>query len=598
MKVLFIHPNIRTGGGPHFVPGIASLSAVLKRAGHRTELLFLQDEPTRDDLVARVKAERPDLIGFSSLTLQWPLVVRFTQWLREEVEVPILHGGCHVTMTPDTALATPGVDLICVGEGEEALLELVQRLERGEPYPDIPNLWLRLPDGRVRKNPLRPLLQDLDTLPFMDRDICRSRDLVKADVWEGSMVMAGRGCPFRCTYCINNALHRLYQGLGRYPRMRSPEKVVEECVRLRDEYGMRRLKLYDDTFTYDQRWLKAFCDLYAERVALPFLVNVRADTVRSEQLAWLKRAGCSLIILGVESGSERLRREILGRRMTDRQLLDACRAADDLGIRTWTNNMIGLPTETPEEAEETLELNRKLRPNQVQMTVFYPFPGTELREYCAAHGYLRGGEQTGMFDPVSALDLPTFPPAQIAERADRFWTEMLRIKIEKERWGVFDLLAELERADVRSSRPGYVTACRANVAGEEWGAIFAHPESRIRYLLDLPKHAHLTFAVALSPQVWSPDKGTGVDFEIVLEKNGTEQVIYSRYVDPKQHTEDRRWHFANLDLTAHGPGPACVHLITTTRGRPDHYCWATWLHPVLHAGAPGPEAFHGYDVEL
>jgi len=171
MKVLFIYPNIRTGNGPHFNHGVAMLSAVLKRAGHSTRLIALHEPPGRDSLLAEVKEFDPGLVGFSFGSHQWRHVRQIADWLLESHKVPTIAGGPHATHAPDQTLEHPGIDMVCRGEGEGAILELVEALEAGQDIASIPNLWVRTMDGVIR-NDVRPLDSNLDSLPFSEsRDI-------------------------------------------------------------------------------------------------------------------------------------------------------------------------------------------------------------------------------------------------------------------------------------------------------------------------------------------------------------------------------------------------------------------------------------------
>ena len=581
MKVLFIHCNINTGNGRHFVPGVASISSVLKEAGHETALIFLQEEIDRDLLLEKVGAENPDLIGFTTLTNQMGYIRQYTGWIREGYPVPIIHGGVHATVAPEETISQPEVDMLCVGEGEFPLLELVECVKKGKPYGDIPNLWIKRGGGRIIKNPLRPLIQDLDALPFPDRELCNYRQLLWENPMEATLLMAGRGCPFACKYCVNNAFHRLYRGLGKYVRMRTPARILEEIQLLRKNYGINRLVIFDDTFTYNHRWLKYFCGLYRQEIRLPFAVNIRVDTVNESILEMLKEAGCDTIIVGIESGSERVRRDIMGRKINNEQIIQVFQAADRLGLKTWANNMIGLPTETPEEVKETIQLNRLVRPNNAQIFVFFPFPGTELHDLCMREGYLSHREKTTIFEGESVLNLPTLTNQQILHYTEEFQKMARQIKIEKEQKGDFDFLLKFAEAEVITGGDDYVKIASEIISGEERLVIFAHPESRITYSLELPEKARLHCGISLSPYVWSEEKGSGVHFEITLNDNGSERMLFSRYIDPKNRVKDQKWHDIEVDLSSYPPGQKQLKFITTTKGKDNQFCWAVWSHPYL-----------------
>jgi anaerobic magnesium-protoporphyrin IX monomethyl ester cyclase len=584
MKVLFIHCNINTGNNPHFVPGVGSISSILKEAGHSTALIFIQEEVDRDFLLKRIEEEDPGLIAFSTLTNQMGYIRHYSRWIKERFSLPIIYGGVHATVVSDEILAGDEASIVCIGEGEFPMLELVERLEKGRSYEDIPNLWVKASDGSITKNPPRPLIQDLDSLPFPDRELFSYRQLLLDNPMAATLLMAGRGCPFACKYCVNNTLHRLYRGLGKYVRMRSPERVLEELRFLVTTYGLDRLFIYDDTFTYDHLWLEHFCDLYRTEFRLPFSINLRVDTVNERVLRMLREAGCEMIVAGVESGSERIRREIMGRKMSNEQILHVFRIADELGMKTWTNNMIGMPTETPEDVEETIRLTRLIRPNNIQITVFYPFPGTELYDLCKKEGYFSDRQKTTIFEEESILDLPTLSNEEIRRSVKEIKRIGRQIQFEKEQKGSFDFLLKFPEATVTTPVADYVQIVPLVIKGDERATIFAHPESRITYTLEFPEQARLCFGMGLSSQVWSADKGSGVDFEVILTDNGSERVLFSRYIDPKNNSLDQKWHDVDLELFDLPPGPKQLHFVTTTKERNNEYCWAHWSHPFLYSG--------------
>ncbi|MBN2468674.1 MAG: cobalamin-dependent protein [Deltaproteobacteria bacterium] len=580
MKLLFIHCNINTGNGRHFVPGIAGISSVLKAAGHETALLFLQEGVDREALVKKIEAEQPDLIGFSTLTNQMRSIRQYTRWIKEEHDIPVIYGGIHATICPEDVARHDDVDFICIGEGEFPVLELLEQMEKGGSGDNIPNLWVRQPDGRFIKNPLRPLMHDLDALPFPDHELFKCGQLLLENPMEATFLMAGRGCPFTCKYCCNHVLQERYRGLGKYCRLRSQERVLEEIRYLLGRYDIKRLVIFDDTFTYNYPWLMRFCQLYRDEFDLPFAIQVRVDTVDEKILRMLKEAGCDMIIAGIESGSERIRHGIMNRKMTNERIVNVYKTADALGLKTWANYIIGLPTETPEDVEETFAINRIIRPNNIQVSIFFPYPKTALFDLCSQEGYLSDRESNGFFGE-SILNLPTLTKEQILEYVNKLKAEAVRIKLEKEQSGEFDFLVRFPEARLTTEHEAYVRITSEIIDGEERSVIFAHPESRISYTLSLPENARLCFGIGMSPPVWSKEKGSGVDFEITMNENGRERLLFSRYIDPKNNPDDRKWHDITVDLPEHSSHPTQLNFITTTKGRDKQFCWAVWSQPFL-----------------
>jgi len=427
MKVCFVYPDI--GGVEHygtrkFYHGIGYLSAVLKEAGHETALMYLTQEPARDDFVQQIAALSPQVVAFSSTTHQHPYVTICAAWLKEALpELFLVSGGIHPTLAPEEVVADENLDAVCVGEGEHVLLDLTNALAGGRSYRHIENLWVRdRQTGEIIRNGLRPLLTNLDMLPFPDRELFGYEQILAQNGYQADM-LAGRGCPYNCSYCCNPALKARYRGLGKYVRFRGVENVLAEIRHLQQRYTIRSLNFQDDTFTLDERWTAEFCRAYKASFQLPFWINTRVERLDEETVRLLAEAGCQGVRIGVESGNEWLRSKILKRQMSNDDLRHAFRLLHQYGLQAYTCNMIGVPGETAEMIAETIELNRELSPTKFQYSVFYPYPMTELYDVSVREGYLRdegSASLHGYYERESVLHLPTLSAAELAEGYDRF----------------------------------------------------------------------------------------------------------------------------------------------------------------------------------
>ncbi len=424
MKVCFVYPDIEGTeryGAKKFYQGIGYLSSVLKKAGHVTSLIYLQSEIPRTAFLDEIHNASPGLVAFSATTNQFPFVSRFAAFIKQETpSVPVICGGAHATLAPERVIEDEAVDMLCVGEGEFALLELVDRLERGDDVTNIRNLWFKR-DGQVIRNPSRPLIQDFDELPFPDRELFGFHDILKANGgWVD--VMAGRGCPYECSYCCNPSLKRTFHGLGKYVRFRGVENLLAEIRQLTADYQVRVLNFQDDVFTLNRSWTREFCDAYARSFSIPFWVNTRVERVLDEDVVEsLAKAGCQGVRIGIESGSETLRREILKRSMSNATILQAFRLLRKHGLQTYTCNMIGIPGETPRMMQETVDFNRQLSPDAFQFSVFYPYPMTQLHDICVENGYYQDGEYlSSYYSSSSLLKMPELSQDDISRGYDRF----------------------------------------------------------------------------------------------------------------------------------------------------------------------------------
>lgn len=391
MKILFFHRNAEW-------LAIEYLSSVLKQAGHDTELIF---DPGSGDIeykfrtlerlfdvtekmIAKAKLYKPDLIAFSCLTNLYPWVSKMVEVIKNHMNVPVIVGGLHPTILPEFVIKNPNIDMICIGEGEEALLELLRSIQSGKTDYSIKNIWFKK-DGAIIRNPIRPLIQDLDSLPFPDKEIFRKYGCFSNRLY----VMTGRGCPYQCTYCFNSYYRKLLSTDGlSYVRRRSVENVIDELIFFKSKYNLKEIFFYDDIFTINDAWIKKFCRLYKQKVHLPFKILIHPQTVKEEIMKLLADAGCIYVDIGIESGSEELRYKLLKRNMSNQDIINTAKILKKVGIKFCTLNIVGLPTETRELMWKTYELNEKIKPDGTIVSILYPYPKTELADYCLQNNFL------------------------------------------------------------------------------------------------------------------------------------------------------------------------------------------------------------------
>ncbi len=397
-------------------PAVMQLAAVLRCAGHGCDVVVASEER---DAAAAARRLRPDLLALSCMTGEHAPALALAARARATLPgVPVIMGGPHPTCCPDVALH-PALDAACRGEGEEALLDVARAVDRGDALDDIPNLVLGR-GGRLRQNPLRPLVAELDSLPPPHHRLyARYRHLGLS--MHNPMVLTGRGCPYDCTFCCNHHQRQLYGvTAAEHVRRRSPEGVLAELADLTATHPVRVVEIIDDTFTLQRPWLRRFLPEYARRVGLPFACDVRADTLDEEVVALLGDAGCAAVRMSVESGDDRLRQEVLGKRLSRRTLKRAARLVKARGIRLLTYNMVGAPGETLDMALQTLALNRKLRPDYAWCALLQPYPGTRVRRLAEEQGLLRpaAGDDVQLpqtvfsYAPVGGPDRPALESLQ------------------------------------------------------------------------------------------------------------------------------------------------------------------------------------------
>jgi anaerobic magnesium-protoporphyrin IX monomethyl ester cyclase len=403
--------------------GPAFLGAFLREYGHEAVLLRARIDMSDAEVVAMVRAANPGLLGVSMTTRQWLRARHLVGEIRKELNVPVVAGGLHATFSPEAVLAAPGFDYAGLGECEEALLDLANAIEAGKSAHGISNIWVRGGFRPVLRKPVEPI----DRLPFAARDLLDEPLGVV-------QVSTQRGCPFPCTYCGARMFNELYEGTGEYGRRRSHENVFAELRALREIGRLGYVIFLDDTFTIHHPWVKEFCRLYKQEFRTPFCLHARVETVNEAMVHMLADAGCQQITYGVESGSERVRREIMKRPVTNQRFRDVFRWTKEAGIFPIANFMLGLPGETREELNETFELAEELPSFDFGFFVFYPYPGTHLFQTCRDNGYL---PDDYLLRPANhretILSLPDLTQADIDKVYDKFTD--LRVRRERARWG-------------------------------------------------------------------------------------------------------------------------------------------------------------------
>ncbi len=379
--------------------GIMSLAAFLQANGHRCEFIDLAFEK---DLPKEVRKINPDIIAYSITTGCHSYYQKMNLELKKEFRFLSIFGGPHATFFPDF-IQEEGVDAICRGEGEGAILDLANALDGGQGIHSIANLWVKS-DGQIHKNPLRPLISDLNTLPFVSRDLVNKYDHYRK--LHRRMILTGRGCPYRCTYCFNHAYHDLYKGNGRIVRKRSVEHVLRELRKVRENDAPRRFQFVDDTFILDHNWCFEFCERYKTEIGLPFIVYTRVNLINEEIVRRLKEAGCVTILYAIESGNDCIRNQILKRNVSREQILSAAQLFRKYGLKTYAQNMLGLPDENMESAMDTIDLNIACKPDYAWCSIFQPYPATDLWQYCKEKQYLTDEPIEASFYKKSVLDIP------------------------------------------------------------------------------------------------------------------------------------------------------------------------------------------------
>ena len=393
MKIVLIspYPDIKSFG-------LRILSACLKQQGHDVQLIFLPkhfteryEKKTLNEVVELSK--RADLIGISLMTNFFDNAVQITQALRENCCIPILWGGIHPTVRPEECLDY--ADMVCIGEGEEALMDLANKIKDGKCFYDVQSIWFKDKE-KIIKNPLRPL-KELDSIPFQDysydNHYILNNELLKKmnpqllnEFMRGTYVtMPTRGCPFGCAYCCNNTFNKMHANQNPV-RKRSIDNLIKECVDIKSRLPFINNIVFDDDafFIYSLQEINEFCKKYRENIGLPLkITGATPTTLTREKLSFLVGAGLTEIKMGIQSGSERTKK-LYSRHHSNMQVERTARIINEFKDKIKVpayDIILDNPWETDKDLIETLMFLAKL-PIPYQLTCFSLafYPGTELYE--------------------------------------------------------------------------------------------------------------------------------------------------------------------------------------------------------------------------
>ncbi len=325
--------------------------------------------------------EKPDLIGISVLSFNYIEALEIARFIKENFSIKIIFGGVHSILTPKDVIKNKEVDIVCLGEGEQVLKEI---LDRSLDCNTVKGIVFKK-NGRIIKNEKRRLIENLDSFPFPDFD---DFDLDRYFIINHKHfpIMGSRGCPYNCSFCGNHAIKKNL--IGKYVRFRSVDSIIEEIdLRIKKYYnrGLRYLYFFDDTFILNKDFVFEFCKKFKDKKfhkKIKWTANVRANLVTDDIIKAMKDAGCYEVRMGVESGNDYIRNKIYNKAMSKEQLVNAFKIIKKNGVQLRLDFIIGAPFETLDMMEESLKLAQKSQGDQIFFAKLYPFPGTKIKKIC------------------------------------------------------------------------------------------------------------------------------------------------------------------------------------------------------------------------
>lgn len=427
MKVLFVYTDINTMGQGEktYHLGIGMISAVLKNKKHQTDLVYMYKKLNMKSLLKKIKVSKPDVIALTSDTTQFPYVKKIIENIAH-FDIFTILGGVHASFCPESLGLTTGLDAICIGEGEYSMLDLMDNFDKRPKRYDIDNIWFKV-NGHIKKNKLRPFIESLDELPFADRELFDYQKIIDSDYSRASFMLS-RGCPYLCTYCASPSMGKLQE--GKYVRFMSVERAIEELKYMKSNYKFKTIFFADDTFTLNKDYVYDFCQQYKKEINIPFEVNVRVESSSPEIFKILKEDGCFKIHMGIESGHEEFRQNVLNRKMSNEAIINAFNDARKAGLLTKSYNIVGFPDESPQIHHATVELNKTINPDGHVCYIFQPYPGTKLYDIASEKGFIDcDPSNRNVFSRRdTVLDMPNFSRQEIVNSHQNFSYKVYKSK--------------------------------------------------------------------------------------------------------------------------------------------------------------------------
>ena len=393
MRITFVHL-----GREHL--GIEYLSSILKQQGHEVSLAYdpglfgpednvfylprlekLFDQ--RRQVIATIRAAAPDLVAFTVYTGNYQWALGIAREIRQYLETPIVFGGIHATLVPETVIADENIDFVIEGEGFEALPRLIEALasEAGR-FEDVNNLWFRK-NGSIVRNRMAPPLADLDTLPFPDKTLFE-KDVNFIDDY---VIISSLGCVFNCSYCCESYLNGLYR--HQYYRRRSVASVMAELTAMKARYRFKEVMFNDALFFTDKDWLRQLMTEYAKTINVPFRCFGKVSHLDDDICRLLKTGGCYCIEFGMQTWNETLKKKVLRRNETNARALEAFKRCDRFGLRYDIDHIFGLPGERIQDHVDGLYYYGQLKMlNRIKCHNLTYFPNTDMARFAADNDLL------------------------------------------------------------------------------------------------------------------------------------------------------------------------------------------------------------------
>jgi len=409
MKVTLVNAQVLDGNNVVPPLGLLYIAAVLEKAGHAVQI-YDADPEYQDNMISEIKAFDPDLIGLSFLTVAYERAFNLAKKLKQELPgKTFCSGGVHTTVKPHETMNELDLDFIVIGEGEDTIIEVCEKLGKNEGLAGVEGVMYR-DNGEIKDNGRRALIEDLDSIPFPARHLIDMKPyLMPPGIIRGhadknqTTIVTSRGCPFQCIYCGS---HNIF---GRKTRRRSVKNVVDEIEHLHKNFGITGIYYCDDTFTLSPKWVRQYCeDLTSRNLGIKWAGQSRVDQTDPSLMKLMKESGLVQLDFGVESGSEKILKVLGKGGAGDRtaQIKNSFKLCRELDIRTLATFIIGNPEETREDIQESFQVAKDINADYTAFYFLTPYPGTKIYDMAIEKGWL---DKNVPFSEIWAHRQPELP---------------------------------------------------------------------------------------------------------------------------------------------------------------------------------------------
>lgn len=598
--LLIIYPHINHIPDSRTLLEIGVYCETVRRGGVSTSVLMLGNRREPERIMQTVRKFSPRMVLYYMTHYQDKFLDETAPELKKSIpEVHFCCGGAPPTIEPEKYLSITGIDSILLGEGETAIVDFCSSFFGGKSISEIRNFWFKKGDREFVKNPLRPLIEDLDILPFPDRSFYNAARQVERE--RGALpVIASRGCSCFCKFCACPQFREVYKGKGNYDRSRSVGNVISEINQCQKEYDFREVVFLDEMFPVSKMWMKDFAQRYPGDAGIPFRASTSVERLDDETLEMFKIAGCSEIILGIETGNAAFRNRICDRNIGNDKVRDAVERIKKAGIKVAFNVMTGLPLETEDMARETVAFCRDLKPSRVIPHIFLPSPGTPLYHYCRDNNYFSDRNPLELKEDESMLDLPMLPEEVISRTYHRL--KMLNgfmVYRKKRDPDIYADLIELflhKESDSKNRLPIYCDEKYKD--GLRRFCLIQKPNTKLSIPLKIKAPGYIRFAVGLDPSYRLYTGAARYRFSIILIQNGKEDTVFEKFLKPGEDQRDRAWREYELPLLDIEDGNAFIRLEYRTPSKTTIPIKGLWAEPVISQRMSSWQASYHSEYEI